>query len=301
MWYTVRSIGLDVFTRLRDAFPTLDLECGFDFSRHTTIGCGGIASVAASPTRPEAAPLLRFLQRNGIPYCFLGAGANVLPRDADFDGVVIRFGKMNSLSLEGGNLLASAGVTGGALINFARRHRIGGFEGFTGIPMTVGGATAMNAGVSDVHISDLAEEVLCVEKGKERILSRAECAFGRKKSVFSEGIAVLGVRFRAEPSDEAAILLRLRMYREKRKSLPKGRSMGCAFVNPEGVSAGALIDRCGLKGLSVGGAHVSKEHANFILSDGATAEEIEALVALVKRKVFTETGILLEEEFRRLP
>ena len=293
---------MDIFALLRDCFPDLCLEQDFSFARHTTIGCGGRAAVCASPaSEEELAALLAWLAKRSIPYCFLGAGANVLPRDGDFDGVVVRFSRMNSLEEADGMIAAGAGVTGGALLRFAGAHRLGGLEFLTGIPTTVGGAVTMNAGVASGHLGDIVERVVGVEKGKLRVFSRAECRFSEKTSVFQEGIAVAKAYLRTEPSDEEAIRARMACFREKRKHLPKGRSMGCVFVNPEGRSAGAVIDSCGLKGLSVGGARVSEIHANFILNEGGTAEDISILIATVKKRVFERTGILLREEVRRIP
>ena len=110
-----------------------------------------------------------------------------------------------------------------------------------------------------------------------------------------------GAIFRLERRERREIEARTAYYAARRAHLPKGRSMGCVFVNPEGKSAGALIDGCGLKGLSVGGAYVSQRHANFIINSGATAGEISTLIGLVKNRVFERTGVLLREEIRRLP
>ena len=102
----------------------------------------------------------------------------------------------------------------------------------------------------------------------------------------------------AEPEE---IRKKRQAFSEKRKRLPKGKSMGCVFVNPAGMSAGALIEDCGLKGLRVGNAYVSEAHANFIINGGAASAEIEALISMVKERVFRQTGILLREEIKRVP
>ena len=159
----------------------------------------------------------------------------------------------------------------------------------------------MNAGIAERHFSDLVLSVVACEQGKITTLSKEACRFSLKKSIFLEGIAVLGVYFKAERATEAQIKAQTKYYLERRKHLPKGRSMGCTFVNPEGISAGALIDRCGLKGRRIGQAHISQEHANFIINEGACSQDIARLIDEVKGEVFRQTGILLYEEVRRIP
>ncbi len=294
---------MDIFALLREKDSTLYLERGFSFARHTTIGCGGRASVAAYPSNPaQACALLSYLDGEKIPYCYLGAGANVLPSDEDFDGVVVRFTRMRRLAAEGDEVIAESGVTGGALLRFAREKRRGGLEFFTGIPMTAGGAAAMNAGVSERHCSDVVTRVMCVCRGKIAVFGENDLRYGDKTSIFLEdGLAVLRVHFRTARSARGEIERERARFAARRASLPAGRSMGCVFVNPAGRSAGAIVDACGLKGISVGGARVSEKHANFILNEGATASEIAELIEIVKLRVLESTGIALREEIRRLP
>ena len=277
-------------------------EKDFSFARHTTIGCGGTAAAAFSPSdERQLVALLRFLKEQGIAHCFLGAGANVLPAEGRFDGAVIRFDGFSRLRCEGEFLIAGAGVTGGRLLRFAREHGLGGAEFLTGIPLSMGGAAVMNAGVRGAHIGDLVAEVRGISDGAVSVFSHRDCMFGEKKSVFQSGIAVTEIRLKLERMSEKESLARAADFRSKRAHLPKGRSMGCVFVNPQGKPAGALIEACGLKGTRMGGARISDVHANFILNDGGTSEDVAALLALVKRRVYEATGILLEEEIKRIP
>lgn len=294
---------MEYYSKVFHKFPKMRLERDFSFRRHTTIGCGGIASACAYPqSAVAAAKLLEYLRLEKIPYIFLGAGANVLPREGVFEGVVVRFSCLNKLFLKDRDILFSgAGVTGGALCRFARENAFSGFEPFTGIPMTVGGGIVMNAGVAEGHLADVVERVVGIENGKIRSFTVKECAFSEKESVFQSGIAVIGAVLRGTRKNPAEIEERTAYFREKRKNLPKGRSMGCCFVNPPGVSAGKLIDECGLKGISCGGAYVSPEHANFILNEGDSADDVLRLLSIVKDQVKIKTGILLKEEIRRLP
>ena len=293
---------MDIFAFLKNRFPRLKTERNFSFAKHTTIGVGGDAAVAVYPaSTEEAAELLAVLRREKIPYCFLGAGANVLPRDGQFEGAVVRFTRIDGLYADGNLLYAGAGVTGGALCRFAAARLLGGVEFLTGIPMTVGGATAMNAGVREGHMSDVILRVVGVEEGKIRTFSASDCAFREKDSVFLGGIAVTGVYLGVKESVAEQIARESCYFRTRRAALPKGRSMGCVFVNPQGESAGRLIEQCGLKDARIGGAYISELHANFILSDGKSAEDVARLIDLAARTVKEKTGIALREEIRRLP
>ncbi|MGN1077656.1 MAG: UDP-N-acetylmuramate dehydrogenase, partial [Candidatus Gallimonas sp.] len=293
---------LDFFSVLDAGLPDLTRERAFSFARHTTIGCGGTAAAALCPAgTEETAKALSFLKKEGIPYCFLGAGANVLPAEGNFEGAVVRFCAIKTLFAYGTHVFAGAGVTLGALVKFTRERALSGFEPLTGIPASVGGATVMNAGVSDRHMSDLIEKVVAVEDGKILLLDPRECAFSEKRSLFQKGVAVTGVLFRGVRSEKERIAREIRRYRAKRAALPKGRSMGCVFVNPESCPAGKLLDECGLKGRRIGGAYVSREHANFILNEGGTSTDVALLVSEMKREVYAKTGILLREEIRYIP
>ncbi len=292
---------MGVYALFRERFPFLKTERNFSLSRSTTIGCGGSVSLSVSPSdAEEAAEVWSFLQREHIPYAVLGAGANTLPPEGEQDAVLMRTDMLKGLVSDGTTLYAGAGVTGGALLRFALEQQIGGLEPFVGIPMTVGGACVMNAGVKERHISDVILRVLAVRKGRIEVFSHEACAFGEKSSAFGEDIFVVGAVFRAEPSSREKIAAKTQDFLAKRASLPKGRSMGCVFVNPKGCGAGELIERCGLKGLQCGGAFVSPKHANFIINDGGISDDVSNLIDTVKATVLKKTGILLKEEIRRL-
>jgi len=274
----------------------------FSFARNTTIGCGGIADVAFFPRGiREATALIGILQKEGTDFCLLGAGANVLAADGNYHGAVVCFRSMRRILVRGNRLFAEAGVGGGALCDTALRRGLGGLEPLSGIPLTVGGATAMNAGVEEGHISDCIEDVLVCCGGTVARVGKAEASFGEKCSIFGKAAVVLGVGFRLTYADRENILCRLRYFLKRRAHLPKGHSMGCVFVNPKGVSAGKLIENSGCKGLRVGGAFVSSEHANFVISEGSCAEDVSRLIAIVRDTVYRQTGILLREEIRRIP
>lgn len=288
---------------LKSRFPQVQFTEDYDMARHTTIGCGGSACLAAFPADiPAAAELLGYLESQAIPHYLMGVGANLLPTDTPYGGVIVRFTRLNRIGVQNCFLRVGAGVTGGALLRSAQELRLGGLEPLTGIPTSVGGGVAMNAGIAARHFSDLVESVVAIDHGKIVRLSAAECNFSEKSSLFLGGVAVAEVIIWAAPSTKENIARESCYFRLRRAKLPKGRSMGCTFVNPPGQSAGEIIDRCGLKGLTVGGAAVSVGHANFIINAAhARADDVANLIDLVKEKVFEKTGILLREEIRRLP
>ncbi len=292
---------MGVYALFRERCPSAVAAEHISFPRYTTIGCGGEAAFSVSPSdAEEAAEVLRLLKKEHIPYAFLGAGANTLPPDGENEAAVVRPNLLKGLILDGNCLFAGAGVTGGALLRFACEHGIGGFEPFIGIPMTVGGACVMNAGVRERHFADVTLRVLAVRGGRIESFPLEACKFGEKSSVFQEGIFVAGVLLRAERAPQERIYKKCGEFLARRASLPKGRSMGCTFVNPQGQSAGEIIDRCGLKGMRCGGAFVSMQHANFIINEGGNSRDVSELIDKVKAEVLQRTGIALREEIRRL-
>lgn len=292
---------MEIFAGFRAAFPALCCEENFSFAKHTTIGCGGWADVAVFPKNAvEASEVLKFLRREKIPYCILGAGANLLPPDERYEGVVLSLTRMRSLRQTENSVFADAGCTGAELLSFSKERGLSGFEPFKGIPMTVGGAVAMNAGVPEAHIGDSVKRVLVADGTSLRILSSKDCMFSEKSSIFTGELLLLRAELAFSKAEKSVIEEREKFFLEKRSRLPKGRSMGCTFVNPKDIPAGALIEVCGLKGKRIGGAYVSTRHANFIINEGTRAQDVQELIDYIRTYVYERTGILLREEIRRL-
>ena len=286
-----------------ESYKEFSQETPFSFSRHTTIGCGGNASRAFYPKNvTQFTTLLSKLQKDEIPYCILGNGSNVLPLDSDQEKVVISTKGLTAMFLTENGVFAYAGVTSAALLRFCQMNLYSGVEFLQGIPCTMGGALFMNAGVSGDYIADVVQNVLVYRDGKTRLLSKMECGYAYKKSVFMQnGDVIIGAALSLTRADEAEIEEKEKVYAVRRSHLPKGKSMGCVFKNPEGAFAGELIERSGLKGLKIGGARVSNQHANFIINEsGATARDIESLIDIIKNAVFAQYGVRLEEEIRRI-
>ncbi|MDE5765743.1 MAG: UDP-N-acetylmuramate dehydrogenase, partial [Clostridia bacterium] len=193
-------------------------------------------------------------------------------------------------------LLCLAGTRISELLVYCKNRNLGGLEYLYGIPATVGGAAYMNAGVSGFAIGDNVVDV-CVYDGKVAHLSRETCNFGYRRSTMRDiNALILSIIVKVDDSNAQEIDERLAFFKNRRSHLPKGKSCGCVFKNPEGYSAGYLIDSAGLKGYRVGGARVSDVHADFILNEGATASEVKTLINLVKSRVLEKFGIELQEE-----
>lgn len=278
-------------------------ETPFAFAKHSSIGCGGEATAAFMPTtQEEALSLIAALKEDGVPFHVLGALSNVLPPDGISRRVVVKTKGLRGVQGEGQRLYVAAGTTAGALIAECKRLRLTGAEFLAGIPCTVGGALYMNAGVSGAYIGDVVESVTAIENGRLVQLAQKDCAYAYKSSVFMSGdFIILGAKLRLKESDTERINDRIAAYAGRRKHLPAGKSMGCVFKNPQGETAGKLIEGAGLKNMRVGGAVVSSKHANFIINDqNATSRDIKTLIELVKNAVFAQYKIKLEEEIRYL-
>jgi len=284
-----------------EKYQGFDRETPFDFSRRSSIGCGGKAALAFYPkTVEELAFLARELSMDGIPFYTLGNLTNVLPCEGAIDKAIVCTRKMRLETNE--SRFFSVGVSATALLALCQRQGLSGAEFLAGIPCTLGGALYMNAGVSGRYIAEIVDSVRVLYRGKITTLSQQDCRFSYKKSVFmDEDCVLLGATLRLVDSTQSQIRENVETYQRRRAHLPKGKSMGCVFKNPKGFSAGALIERTGLKGLRIGGAKISEEHANFIINDkNATAREITSLITMIKNAVYAQYGILLEEEIRYL-
>lgn len=279
-------------------------ETPFNYAKRSSIGCGGSAPVAFYPNAvEELIALVTELEKENVPFTTLGNLTNVLPPDGESQTAVVSTKSLKGIEETERGIFALAGVTSGSLLNACKSLQLGGAEFLEGIPCTLGGALYMNAGVSGKYIAEITESVTVLREGKLVVLNKADCGYAYKTSVFMRtNDVIVGARLNLQTTTEEEILKKMREYRQRRAHLPKGKSMGCVFKNPDGKIAGKLIEGAGLKGLRVGGAVVSTEHANFIVNDrNATSAQIKALIAFIKNAVFAQYKIRLEEEIRYLP
>ena len=276
-------------------------------AEYTSVRIGGIATVIAFPdTQDKLTDLLRFLHNHSIRYTVVGHMTNVLPCDEEYRGVIIITRKLNRHQLNDTTVFAECGVTVSSLISRFAWLGLGGLESLCGIPGTVGGMIASNAGAYGFEIGDAVKGVKAYDPYSDRtiMLNRDDLHFSYRSSVFSNSnLAILSAVLELAPCASEIIMTKMGMIRQKRKlSQPlEYPSLGSVFKRVNNVSAGQIIDQCGLKGLKVGGAMVSPKHAGFIVNTGgATATDFCALIDAVKYEVYKQAGILLEEEIKRI-
>jgi len=275
-------------------------------SRFTSLRVGGPADALATPaTRDEMARLLAVCQAHRLRHTVLGSGFNALVLDGGFEGVVIRTNRWRLLEERpGGGLRAEAGVSHSQITNFCVERGLAGLEFGCGIPGSVGGWVAMNAGIPAREVKDaiLEVEVMSPTGKSLRRLPREELHFAyRALRGLAAGSVILSALFAVQISTperlrgEVDRLLALRSQAQP-LNLP---SCGSVFKNPPGDYAGRLIESLGLKGRRVGGAQISPVHANFITNlGGATAGDVLALIEETQQKVYDACGIRLVPEVR---
>ncbi len=286
----------------RDAFAEI-LESGVDLAALTSLRVGGRAAVLARPrSGAEVARLLVAFSGAGLPWRVLGGGTNLLVEDGVHAVPVIRLDALSDLSVAGAEAIVGAGVPLQTLVNATVREGMAGLEPVTGIPGTVGGAVAMNAGGRHGDIAGAVSWIrVALPDGSITRLSPDEIGFRYRGNDLPSGAVVLEAAFRVRSDDPAAVRARAAaIQKAKAATQPvKTWNAGCVFRNPEGGSAGRLIDEAGLKGLRRGGAVVSDVHANFIVNEGrATAADVLGLIAEVRRRVAEASGVELRCEIR---
>lgn len=271
-------------------------------ARHTTLRVGGPADVLVEPaSERDLAAVLRFCAARGVEWLLLGRGSNLLVRDGGFRGVVIRLAHphFSRIEVNGCRLRCGAGAKLKHVVAEARRQAIGGLDFLEGIPGTVGGALRMNAGAMGRALVDVLETVRFMDL-EANIEERRAADVGAqyRRCVFLERRVALSAVLAGVPADRQDIEQKLTAFsRKRRETQPAAPSAGCIFKNPSLLPAGRLIDELGLKGARVGGAVVSQEHANFIVTErGATAGEVLELIARIQQKARAERGIELETE-----
>ncbi len=270
----------------------------FSFAKNTTYACGGSAEVAYFPeTVKQATVVYDYLVSAGKKFVILGNGSNVLASDKNFEGAVISTKHIRGVSQTGENsIFCYAGTTVSELLKYCVSSGFGGLEYLAGIPATLGGLTLMNGGAGGVYICENVINVM-LYNGSILNFSNKKCNFGYKYSIMRDiNCLILGVELRIFPQSSQKVRDNISLYLDRRKFHPKGASCGCVFKNRGSVSAGKLIEDCGLKGLSCGGAVVSERHANFLINNGGIAADVYRLIGAVKQRVFERTGIMLEEE-----
>jgi len=276
-------------------------------AKYTSLGVGGRADALVFPQDEEdLRDILQFAKERAIAYYILGNGTNVVVRDRGLRGIVISlcrgFRRVRIIGQKDEEVLidAEAGVNLKNLVRFTRERNLTGLEAFTGIPGTVGGALAMNAGAFGSEMKDVVKSVAVMEgTGSVMIKERRKLRFSYRNLVLSKGSIILrGILAVREAKGEKVTAKAEGFQRLRVQSQPWNMpTAGSIFKNPEGTPAGQLIDELGLKGHRIGNARVSEKHGNFIVNEGdATAAEVLALMAFIRDQVYEKRGIRLIPE-----
>jgi UDP-N-acetylmuramate dehydrogenase len=299
------------------------LELDEALSKHTTYKIGGIAKYFLHPTSVDNfVEALKYLSKENISYFVIGNGSNLIIKDDYYDGVVIKCDLLKNFTIDEKNLIldAEAGVFLPALACKLVKMGYSGFEWAGGLPGTIGGSIYGNAESYKVSISDFLIDIKVFQNGEVKVLKKEDIKFEYRKSEFRKmkDTIILSARFKLEKKDKEELLELLQKRNKKRLAAQplEFPSAGSVFRNPHirdygdvaekynlpvtdngFISAGYLIESCGLKGKRIGGAMISEKHANFIINvDNAKAKDVIALMNLIKEKVEEKYGIKLKSE-----
>ena len=290
--------------KVREALPELAVEKDVLLQKHTSFRIGGPARRMAFPgTKEQLAAAVALAKECGARTLILGKGTNLLVADEGLDALVIKTERMNGIRLvDEVTVEADAGVSLARLAVFAQQQGLAGLEFAHGIPGSLGGAVYMNAGAYGGEMKNVITHITAFWDGEIREMSVEEAQLSYRHSVFSDSDGVvLGATVRLTKDDPAAIRERMDelMVRRKTSQPLEYPSAGSTFKRPVGNFAGTLIEKTGLKGLTVGGAQVSQKHAGFVINIGdATCADVLALIEEIQRRVFDASGVRLEPEVK---
>ncbi len=275
-----------------------------EMAPHTTMKVGGPADYYFTPEcKKQFGFVIKTLKEAGENFRVLGNASNVIVKDAGFRGAIIQTQKMNKITVDGDVITARAGAGLKQIAEAAWEAGLGGFEFASGIPGSIGGAVAGNAGAYDSEMSDVVESVAVYDENGE-LTETSECGFGYRTSSFADGTKYIAeVKIKLFPKDKAEIRARMDDLESQRAAkqpldLP---SCGSVFKRPEGYYAGKLIEDAGMAGQRVGGVSVSRKHCGFIVNDRqGTATDVLGLTKLIQRNVKEKFGVELECEIKVL-
>jgi UDP-N-acetylenolpyruvoylglucosamine reductase len=278
------------------------IERGVLLGRLTTVGIGGPARAFARPAGvAELVAALRWARENELAIVPIGLGSNLLAADAGVDALVVRLtGELAAAVVDGERLRAGGGTANAVCLHRARAAGLGGFEFACAIPGTVGGGVWMNAGAYGSDWAAILVRALVVDGDGARWQTPPELGLRYRHSDLHHGQVVARAEFRLEPRsvDEIKAIVADLQRRRKAAQPTNKRTYGSVFKNPEHeLSAGRMLEACGLKGFRIGGARISPRHANFIENaDSARTEDAVALMAEARRRAHGRFGVELEHE-----
>ncbi len=284
----------------------MNVERDVALSRFTTLGTGGPARAFARPASlPELQELLRWGRAESLDVAVVGLGSNLLAADDGVDALVLRLeGELASVAGSDGALRAGGGATNAVCLHRARDAGLGGFEFASAIPGTIGGGIWMNAGAYGSDFAAVLQRALVVTADGADWLTGAELGLSYRHSDLRHGqvVAAAELRLVPRPSEEIRAEVRDLNARRKEAQPTNKRTFGSVFKNPEHeLTAGRMLEACGLKGHRIGGARISPKHANFIENaDGARTEDALALMREAMRRAREQFGVELRHEVELL-
>ena len=292
-----------------DAIPAIRgrVRAGAALAPFAWFRTGGPAEWLARPADAEDLVALLAGRPAGEPVTVIGAASNLIVRDGGVPGLVVKLGgAFGGVHVEADGVVAGAAALDAAVAEHAAAAGLSGLEFLCGIPGSIGGAVAMNAGAYGAETADVLDWAEVATPGGVERLPASALRFAYRHAALPEGAAVVRARLRARAGDRAATAARMAAIRASREGTQpvRARTGGSTFKNPPGAGgrkAWELIDAAGCRGLARGAAQVSEKHCNFLLNTGgATAAELEALGEEVRDRVLDRSGVLLEWEIKRL-
>jgi UDP-N-acetylmuramate dehydrogenase len=282
------------------------IEDGVELSRFTTLGTGGTARAFARPeSEQEVEKLLRWARERSVGVAVVGLGSNLLVSDDGVDALVLKLGgDLAAVAPHGDVLRAGGGAANAVALHRARAAGLGSFEFACAIPGTVGGGVWMNAGAYGGDFAGVLVRALVATADGSAWLTPAELGLSYRHSELRHGQVVLRAELRLEPRPPDEIKTEVRELNARRKAAQptNRRTFGSVFKNPDHeLSAGRMLEACGLKGHRIGGAQISPKHANFIENaGGATTADALALMDEARRRALEQFGVRLEHEVELL-
>jgi len=276
-------------------------------NKYTSFKIGGPARVLVKPAgMDEIARIINVCKSRNVKYYILGRGTNILANDKGYDGVIILLSEnFSEVSISGNVITAAAGAKLSNVAQLARENALTGFEFAHGIPGTIGGAVAMNAGAYDGEMKDVVvTAVVLMPNGEQKTLANEELELGYRTSVIvKEGLVVLSAAIELKKASKDEISNKMKDFGQRRRDKQPLNypSAGSTFKRPTGYFAGKLIEDANLSGFRIGDAMVSDKHCGFVINVGnATFEDVTKLIEEVKKRVFEKFGVMLEEEVKIL-
>ena len=280
----------------------MKIEEGVELARFTTLGTGGPARAFARPeSEAEVGELLDWAQQRSLAVAVVGLGSNLLAADDGVDALVLKLGgELAAVEAEGDVLRVGGGTANAVALHRARDAGLGGFEFACAIPGTIGGGVWMNGGAYGGDFAGVLDRALVATADGSDWLTPSDLGLSYRHSELRHGQVVLGADLRLQPRRPEEIKAEVRELNKRRKEAQptNRRTFGSVFKNPEHeLSAGRMLEACGLKGYRVGGAQISPKHANFIENaDAATTADALALMAEARRRANEQFGVSLQHE-----